>query len=158
MPSQNPVLIICLGNRFRSDDGVGLYIADTIRSYGNELVEVVDNISDSAALMDTWSNKDRVFIVDAVNSNGKPGAIYRFDVSNKNIPADIFARYSTHSINLAEAIEMAKILARMPKSLVVFGIEGADFEAGTGLAPEVEKAASAVIATLLREVEEYAAL
>jgi len=102
--------------------------------------------------METWTNKDRVFIVDAVASNGKPGTIYRFDALNENIPADIFVRYSTHAINLAEAIELAKILALLPDSLVVYGIEGADFSAGVGLTPEVERAGVEVIKLVLDEV------
>ena len=156
MKPKTPILVIGLGNRFRHDDGVGLYIADNIRSHENKQMKVIDNISDSAALIEAWSGEDKVFIVDAVKSDGKPGAIYRFDALSEKIPADIFARYSTHAINLTETIELAKVLEQLPDSLVVFGIEGGDFSSGTGLTPEVERAASNVISILLQELEEYA--
>jgi len=155
MRPKTPIIVIGLGNRFRGDDGVGLYIADRIRSLGNESVQVVDNISDGAALMETWSNKNRVLIVDAVISNGKPGAIYRFDALNEKIPADIFTRYSTHAINLTETIELAKVLEQLPDSLVIFGIESTDFSPNIGLTPEVKKASSDVINLLLQEIEKY---
>jgi len=157
MRSKTPILVIGLGNRFRGDDGVGLYIADSVRTHWNENVKVIDNISDSAALMETWSNESNVFIIDAVISKGKPGAIFRFDALNENIPADIFARYSTHAINLTETIELAKVLAQLPDSLVVIGIEGADFSPNVGLTPEVERATSEVVSMLLQEIEEYSA-
>jgi hydrogenase maturation protease len=153
MASKTPILVIGLGNRFRSDDGVGLYVADNIRACENIQIKVIDNISDNAALLETWSENTRVFIIDAVTSNGKPGAIYRFDALNEIIPADIFVRYSTHSISIIETVELAKTLAQLPDSLFIFGVEGVDFSPGVGLTPDVEKAATEVIRMLTREVE-----
>lgn len=101
-----------------------------------------------------WSDASRVFIIDAAASNGKPGTIYRFDALHEKIPVDIFTRYSTHSISITETIELAKTLAQLPGSLLIFGVEGADFSPGIGLTPEVEKAAREVIRMLLFEIEE----
>jgi hypothetical protein len=42
---------------------------------------------------------------------------------------------------VAEAIELARALGALSRSLVVYGIEGKNFAAGVGLSYEVEKAA-----------------
>ena len=39
---------------------------------------------------------------------------------------------------LPEAVELARELDRLPRRLVVYGIEGESFEAGEGLSPAVE--------------------
>jgi len=154
MASKSPISVIGLGNRYRSDDGIGLYIADNIKAQNNKRIRVIENISDGAALIEAWSEEGRVFVVDAAASDGKPGAIYRFDALHEKIPADIFARYSTHSINITETIELAITLERLPESLVIFGVEGPNFASGIGLTPEVEKAAAEVIRMLLCEVKQ----
>ena len=55
---------------------------------------------------------------------------------------------STHAVGLAEAIELARTLGRLPARLVVYGIEGERFEAGTGLTPAVSAALAAVAAAV----------
>ena len=50
------------------------------------------------------------------------------------------SRGSTHALGVAEAIELGRALGRLPRRLLVFGIEGGSFDAGAGLSPEVERA------------------
>lgn len=50
------------------------------------------------------------------------------------IPADSF-HYSTHTVSVAEAVEMARVMGRLPDRLLIYGIEGADFGSGDGLSP-----------------------
>ena len=50
----------------------------------------------------------------------------------------------THAFGLAETIELARALDRLPARLLVYGIEGACFEAGDELSPPVRAAVDAV--------------
>ena len=52
----------------------------------------------------------------------------------------LFGSSSTHALGLAEAIEIARSLGRLPTRVRVVGIEGARFDFGRGLSPEVEDA------------------
>ena len=88
-------------------------------------------------------------LVDTVVSGAAPGTIHRFDASDEPIPARAL-RSSTHAIGLAETIELARALGRLPKSVVVYGIEGASFEAGAPLSPDV----AAAVARLVERIEE----
>src|SRR3972149_1278589 len=67
------------------------------------------------------------------------------------IPGSFFHR-STHAINVADAIELARSLGELPPHLVVYGIEGRSFEAGAGLSPEVEKAVQEVVEAVVGEL------
>ena len=58
----------------------------------------------------------------------------------EEIPRSFF-HYSTHAFSVAEAIEMARALGQLPRRLVVYGIEGKNFESGISLSPEIETAA-----------------
>jgi hydrogenase maturation protease len=145
-----PILIIGLGNRYRKDDGVGLYVAERIKALNHDGIKVINNISDGAALMETWSEAEEVFIIDAVTFGASLATVYRFDALSENIPGEIFSGYSTHSLNL---IELAKSLEELPHSLVIYGIRGSDFSTGIGLTSEVKSAALNVIDSLKGEIE-----
>ena len=60
-----------------------------------------------------------------------------------------FAGRSTHALTVAQAIELARNLGRLPKRLVVVGIEGRNFEAGAAPAPAVAAAVEPAVAQIL---------
>jgi hydrogenase maturation protease len=100
-------------------------------------------------LIDVWQDAETALVVDAVRSGAAPGTLHRFDTSERPLPERLF-RSSTHSFGVGEAVELARALGRLPRTVIVYGIEGAAFEAGEGLSSEValavERAAAAVLA------------
>lgn len=152
MPSQTrKTLIIGIGNPFRRDDAVGLVVASRLRSQVNDSLMVIEQSGEGASLMEAWKDTDRVMIIDAVRSGAAAGTLHRFDAREQSAPVNFF-NYSTHAFSLAEAIEMARILNRLPEHLTVYGIEGEDFTTGTGLTPAVEQAACEVEVKILTEL------
>ena len=55
---------------------------------------------------------------------------------------------------MAEAIALGRALGRLPRQLLLFGIEGGRFDAGASLSPEVERATE----TLAHELRDRLAL
>jgi len=96
------------------------------------------------ALLDRWDHATEVVVVDATAGCGSPGAIRRFDARRRPLPARFFS-LSSHAMGLGETIETARALGRLPASLIVYGIEGADFGFGAGLSPEVARSANRVV-------------
>jgi hydrogenase maturation protease len=143
--------VIGVGNRWRSDDAVGLIVAERLRGTVPG-VEVLEREGEPVALMDAWEGEEAVVIVDAVSSHGPPGRLHRLDVADGPLPAELFAA-STHHLGLAEAVELARALGRLPAALVVIGVEGAVFDAGDGLSPAVEAAVEPAAAAVRKEVE-----
>jgi len=146
------ILIIGLGNEYRQDDGVGLYVARKLREKNLPQASIVEATGEAAALMELWQNAASVILVDAVRSGAEPGRVYRFDAGAEPLPARYFSGSSTHSLGLAEALELARVLNRLPPRLIVYGIQGKTFGAGRGLSPEVEQAGEKVVAQVLRDL------
>ena len=138
-------VVIGLGNEYRRDDAVGLYVARKVSELGPAGVRVVEGVGHGASLLEVWDGMETAFVVDAVVASGSAGRIYRFRPLVARLPVSIFTALSTHGLNVAKAIELGKELGRIPRSMVVYGIEGADFSAGIGLTPEVARAAGEVV-------------
>ena len=147
------VLIIGVGNAYRSDDAVGLIAARQIAARQPPNVEVVEASGDGAALIETWRDAEVVVLIDAVRATrgALPGTIFRFDARAESLPAHFF-HYSTHAFSVAEAIELARALDQLPPRLIVYGVEGKHFEAGEGLSIEVERAAASVVRRVRRHI------
>ncbi len=143
------VLIIGVGNEFRGDDAVGLLVARRAQSRLPRAA-VLEASGEGAALMQTWAGRENVILIDAVYSGGPAGTVYRFAAATEKIPTKFF-HYSTHAFSVAEAIEMARALGQLPPRLMLYGIEGGNFEAGARLSPEVERAAGEVLERVLQD-------
>jgi hydrogenase maturation protease len=146
-------LVIGVGNPWRADDAVGLEVARRLRRTLADGIEVLEREGEPTALIEAWQSAEAVWLVDAVRSGAPPGTVHRLDASKQELPGDLF-RTSTHHLGLAEAVELARALGRLPERVVVYGIEGADFDAGGGLTNEVDAAAERVSAAVRKEVAE----
>jgi hydrogenase maturation protease len=145
-------VVIGVGNGLRSDDGVGLYVARLVNELAIEGVTVVEGVGDGYALVEAWSDCDRAIVIDCTVSGNTAGRIFRFDALCESIPADLFNGYSTHSISAVDAVELGKVLGRVPQSLIIYGIEGEDVSPGEGLTPKVGKAATRVAGLIAEEL------
>jgi hydrogenase maturation protease len=144
------IVIVGAGNAYRRDDGAGLAAASRLRTRLSADIRVLVKEGDLTSLLDDWQGADTVFVIDAMSSTSAPGTILRHDAHERPLPAR-FSRSSTHSFGLAEAIELARALGRLPSRLVVFGIEGRDFTAGDGLSGEVDGAVDEVVRRVAEE-------
>lgn len=144
------VLVLGIGNRFRSDDGVGPVVADRLRALG---IPAEERSGEGADLIDAWQGHDVVVVVDACQSAAAPGTVMRIDAAAQPLPAGLF-RYSSHLFGLAEAVETARALGRLPPRLTVFGIEGVAFGFGDTLSPAVGAAVEEVVRRVAAEVRE----
>lgn len=132
------MLVIGIGNAFRSDDAVGLFVARRLRSLENEHLIILEHSGEATTLMESWEGHDFVILVDALSSGRVPGAFLRINAVEDAIPAQFFSA-STHNMGMAEAIELARTLGKLPEKLFVYGIEGKNYQPGETLSPEVER-------------------
>ncbi len=142
-----PILLLGVGNEYRSDDAAGLLIARRLRERRLAGVEVREHDGEAASLMDAWRGVGEVILVDAVVADAEPGEIMRLDASAQPIPRALF-RCSTHAFGVAEAIELARALGELPPRLIVYGVVGTSWAPGTECSQEVLSA----IATIERLV------
>jgi hydrogenase maturation protease len=131
--------VIGVGNAMRGDDAAGLLAA---RRLGGIELE-----GDPIALLDLFDGVDDAVVIDAVRSGAAPGTVHRIDVGDAPVAA-MPRGASTHLIGLSEALELARVLGRLPRRATVYGIEGGRFAAGDIVSPAVTAAIERVVAEL----------
>ncbi len=149
------MLVIGLGNELRHDDAAGLEIVRPLRDRAEEAgIDVHEQEGETLGLLELWEGADAVVLVDAISSGAAPGTIRRIDGSVEPIPTHFRSSSSTHAVGVSDAIELARTLGRLPARVVVFGIEGRCFDAGSGLSEDVRAAIAPLAERVLGEAHE----
>ena len=154
------IMVLAIGNPDRGDDGVGAAVLSalqgrlppgvTIRAAGDDLLSLVED----------WGRLAALICVDAAAPMGTPGRAYRIDIGSDvgaDPGMDLAIRQlplrrelpSSHAFGLSEAIDLARVLGLAPKHVVLFAVEGASFELGTGLSPPVAQSVAGIAAAIL---------
>jgi hydrogenase maturation protease len=132
-------LVIGIGNPDRGDDAAGLEVARRLRS-----TESSQLVNGSFDLMDIWAEADEVIVVDAARSGAPAGTIHSIMADKEPVPVGLLGT-STHSVGVAETVELARSLGRLPSRLLIYGIEAAEVGLGEGLSAEVERAVEQLV-------------
>jgi hydrogenase maturation protease len=149
------VRVIGIGRLERGDDAIGRLAARRLASAPPRGVSVSELAGEFGSLLDSWDGAAAVVVIDALQCGGEPGRVRRFDASRVHVPARPAS--STHGFGLAEAVEIGRLLHRLPPALVVFGVEGECFTAGAGLSPRVAGALPALVRAVRAEAVRLAA-
>jgi hydrogenase maturation protease len=132
-------LVVGIGNDLRGDDDAGLAVARLIKSEQPASVTIVELNNDVTSLLDHLPGFDVAMIIDATQSGSLPGTIHRFDASTVPLPDTRLTR-STHGMTVGSILELARIQQLLPKKVLIYGIEGKQFNHGSSMTPEVERA------------------
>lgn len=142
-------VVVGLGSPDRGDDAVGPAVARAVGALGLPGVTVVEH-EDPTELVGLWAGRDLVVVVDAVRSGGAPGSVVRLETAAGDPPLPESAWRSagqggTHSFGLGASVELARVLGKLPRRLVVVGVEASSFEHGAGLSPAVAAAVAPAV-------------
>jgi hydrogenase maturation protease len=152
-----PVLVIGVGNRLRGDDVASWRVVRRLCERGTQTrIEVSEQLREPTDLLEAWQGRDAVVLIDTMSAGEPPGTIRRFDVSGEPLPARFRGSVSTHGFGLHDAIELGRALRRLPRRVIVFGVEGRHFEVGAMPSGEVEAAVAPLACAVLREARELA--
>lgn len=127
------MLIIGLGNVDRGDDAAGVLVAHRLSERG---ITAEAYTGSTLGLIDIWCNAKSVVVIDTVLSGAIVGDVHMWTVANTALSNEVF-RSSTHEFGLADTIELARTLNRLPPDLTIVGIEGRHFEPGNSPSPGV---------------------
>lgn len=143
-------LVIGVGNSDRGDDGAGLQLVELLEA-GRTAATRLHTArcqGDLTQLLDLWAAQDEVIVADMITlQDAAPGEVCWFDVGSEPLPYAVAC--SSHSVSLAQAIELARTLGRMPQRLQVVGIVGSMTELGQGLSAPVAAAVRKLAGQLL---------
>jgi hydrogenase maturation protease len=149
------VLVACLGNPDRGDDGIGARVAQLLNGRLPAGAALVVRKGDMLALIEDWAGFDAVVCVDAAAALSAAGRIHRVDLARETLLVEM-APTSGHAFGLAEAVQLACTLERAPVTIIVYAVEGACFEAGAPMTAAVAAAADEVARRVIEEVRRLA--
>jgi hydrogenase maturation protease len=146
-------VVIGVGNQDRGDDGAGAEVLARLEGRvpgGVRLVRLSG--ADPAQIIESWAGAERVFLVDAMVSGAPAGTLRRFDAAAGPLPAEV-SLASTHALGAGCAIELARVLGRLPEALTVYAIEGTTFTVGAPIGASVVAGAAEAAARIIEEVQ-----
>ncbi len=161
--SRARALVVGLGARDRGDDGIGPVVAARVAAAAAERGLISTRIvehEDPTALLDLLEEcredgPETMVVVDAVRSASAPGTVVVLEVGTSGRDDQALAGRvdpgpaGTHGFGLAGALELARVLHRLPPRVVVVGVEAQQFEHGAPLSAEVTDALPAAVAAVL---------
>ncbi|MFZ5432181.1 MAG: hydrogenase maturation protease [Calditrichota bacterium] len=141
-------IILGCGNEFRGDDAAGVLAARRLLKMNLPDTEVRECSGEGAALMNAWEGFEETIIIDAAHGGLAEGEIREWDVTRQPLPS-AWRSASTHSFGVIDAIELGRVMNRLPQRLIVIGIGGEHFEAGEPPSEKVKQAIDTVVQQLV---------
>jgi len=117
-------LVIGVGNLLRCDDGVGIHVVDRLNEVAPH-IDTLDVALGSIEILEAMRGRDRVFIVDAIQTGGEPGTIYRVNLSGGEEPPRIT---HSHGVDLLTTLKLGNSLfpGQMPREMILLAVEAED--------------------------------
>jgi hydrogenase maturation protease len=144
------VVVIGVGNRALSDEGVGSRVVREVRKKVPPGVEVVDAGLPGPGLIDLLEEREKAVIVDAIDAGGLSGTLYRFGLDDV-ASARPDRSCSLHQGDVLQYVRLAEALGTGPKEVVFVGIQPESFSPGENLSPTVEAAIAGAAGRVLAE-------
>lgn len=140
-------LVVGVGTAERGDDAAGLLAADEVAALGLRGVTIHRLEGSPLGLLSLWRADDAVVLIDAVRDTAAAGTIRRIDVRRDPLPGRCGG--GAHDAPLAQTLALARVLGRLPRSVVLYGVTGQRFSVGACPSPDV-LAAVGTVAELVR--------
>lgn len=151
MDSQS-VVVAGVGNTLMQDDGIGVWAVRTIvKDYVlPPWVRLIEGGVLGLGLVHELCSAEQLLIIDAMNSEGAPGTIYRLDADS--LLKRRRTLMSLHEVSVAEVLSVGEFLGLRPRTRIlgVQPLEAASF--GLELTPTLQAALPRVVAAAVEEL------
>ncbi len=133
------ILILGIGNRLLTDDGVGSCFAEALSTFTlPEWIEVVDGGLGGLNLIDYMEGKEMLFLVDALDPrDGEPGQVKLFKVNPKAVePSEairMLIEAGSHGVVPELLVAAADAMGYLPGESYVIGIVPCLIDLGDGI-------------------------
>ena len=146
------VIVLGVGNLLLRDEGIGVHVANVMQD-----VTVPDAVSlkviDGGTLPDavlSLDTADKLIVVDAVQTGGETGTIYRF--RPEDIDLDEVTITSLHQISLLENLWLMERFGDGPKDIVIIGVEPEDISLGLELSDKLQQQIPRIVRIVMEEI------
>ena len=143
-------LVLGMGNPILRDDRIGLRVLEELEglSLDSDVILQTSTLS-GMNLLECLIGFDRAILVDAIQTGGEPGSVYRLT------PRDFIARHAfphLHNIDFFQTLSWSRgLIPDLPDDVVIIGVEVKEVSNfGEDLTPEVERSVPRAVGQILQ--------
>ncbi len=147
------ILVACVGNELRGDDGLGPALAKILMR--RELPEEVDVVDFGERLLDLLlmlRDYNVVIVIDALDMGGPPGSIYVLEPGGLGSEG---WRKDPHGMGLRDVLLLADRLGYKPERIYIVGCQPKDTSYKVGLSEVVESRLSELARIVEKIIKKY---
>jgi hydrogenase maturation protease len=142
-------LFIGLGSA-HGDDQAGWAVIDHLRSVCSETVRAI-KVRNGSEILEAINSVESLVLIDSSAPNGAPGTLRWFSWPSLELEAQ--APRNSHSIGMVEALRLAEVLGRIPRSVCIYTVEAESTELGHPMSRSVAEAAARLSSELRSDIE-----
>jgi hydrogenase maturation protease len=147
------ILVACVGNVLRRDDGFGPAVAARLTGLPAQAEVVETGIGGIALLQELIAGCEGLVLIDAVDRGAEEGTVFVIDpeVGEAEHVPDL------HLANPERVLTMAKALGALPHRVLIVGCQPAEVDdLGDGLSPKVQRAVEVAAGKVEEVVRDWA--
>ncbi|MBM3702471.1 MAG: hydrogenase maturation protease [Actinobacteria bacterium] len=146
------VKIIGFGNKYRSDDGIGIRVVEELErldSFKN--IEIIDGGTSGTNLIFLLKDCRKVIIIDAVDTGQNIGDVVNIKVNDiEEFIKRGYKSLSLHDLNLVDIFSLLKVL-KINADISIIGVRPKNIDFGDRLSPEIEEKIPEIISIIKKE-------
>lgn len=147
------VRIIGFGNKYRSDDGIGIRVIEELEklSFFND-IDIIDGGTSGTDLLFLAKECRKIIIIDAIDTGKDTGEIVRIKESDiENFIKKDCKSLSLHDLNLSDILKLIRAL-KINIDITIIGIKPVNTDLGENLSPEIERKIPQIISMVKEEI------
>jgi hydrogenase maturation protease len=151
-------LVLGLGNVLLRDEGIGVWIAESLRRrwWFPPEVLVIEGGTLGLDLLPRLDAIERLLLIDAVTVGREPGSVVRLE--GDAVPAALAVKISPHQIGVQDLLAVARFSGAEPPRVVLCGMEPERLDPGIGFSPRVRARLSELEERVLAELRDWGIL
>lgn len=130
-------LILGIGNIILGDEAVGVRAMEAVVAAYRlpEGVTAVDGGTSAMELLEDIADLDLLLVLDAILTDDPPGTVVR--LAGGQVPVFFRSKLSPHQISLADVLASLEFMGRLPKDVVVIGVQPEAMDLSLEMSPVV---------------------
>ena len=152
MTTPTSVLILGIGNTILSYEAVGVRAVEALEAAYDlpSGVQVMDGGTSSMEMLDDIAEVDLLIVVDALASGKPQGTLLR--LAGDEVPVFFRQKLSPHQIGLPDVLASLEFAGRMPRDIVIVGVEAENFSLGLEMTPAIAARVPELVAMVVGEL------
>ena len=148
-------LVLGLGNILLQDEGLGVHALERLVAQYPlpDQVQAMDGGTLGLDLLPYLEQATDLLILDAVQTGQPPGTLVRLE--GAAIPTALALKLSVHQVGLQELLALGDLQGKLPRRIVLWGMEPASLDWGTELSSLIFSRLDDLVTAAVNELGEW---